>query len=409
MPVPIVMPQLGLTMTEGIVSEWLKKPGEIVLKGEPIFVVSTDKADMEVESLQEGTLMQIIVEAGRTVPVGSVLAYLDQGGEGAVAASGPTKEELPVSSPKQGPERGSISLTSGNTSAVMLPNPSGERVRVTPRARKLARELGVDVTRVQGSGRDGRVVEEDVRRTVGDSHHQAAPPAVSPRHRQIIAEKMTRSIQNIPHFSLNLEVEATQLIALRGSLSKEVEEATGSKLTLTDLLLKGIGVALSEAPEFNAVWEEGTVKPRNTVDIGLAITTDRGVVAPVIRNVDKINFAEIASFRSEMSKKAARKALSLNELEGGIGTLSNLGMYRVDWFQAIISPGQSFILAVGKARNRPWIEATVVVRPTVILNLCVDHRVVDGAMAASFLGKVAEIIENPFRLLWKPLQRGGSK
>jgi len=363
---------------------------------------------MEVESSEEGTLTQIVVEAGLTVPVGTVLAYLDQGGEEAVAALATAEVRVATPTPKEALKKKEISIASSNSPLSAPTSPAAERPRATPRARKLARELKIDVTGIHGSGSKGRIIEEDIRKAAVSSHHQTTPPATGLRHRSIIAERMTRSVQTIPHFSLVLEVEATQLIALRDNLKKEVEKATGSKLTLTDLFLKAIGIAMAETPEFNAVWEEGVVRARNSVDIGLAVATVRGVVAPVIRNVDRIELAEIASSRCALIKKAAKGALSLNEIEGGVGILSNLGMYRVDWFQAIIDPAQSFVLAVGKVTTRPWIDAAlVVVRPTVVLNLSVDHRVVDGAMAAQFLGKLAEIIERPFRLLWKPSHGGG--
>jgi pyruvate dehydrogenase E2 component (dihydrolipoamide acetyltransferase) len=259
----------------------------------------------------------------------------------------------------------------------------------------------LDISTIKGSGAGGRIVEEDVRKSTVGARAQAGAPDI--RRRQLIAERMVKSIQTIPHFSLGVELNAERLIALHQSLKGPVEKAAGLKLSLTDLLLKALSVALVEAPGMNAVWEEGKNQERSTIDLGVAVATERGVVAPVIRNVDKLDLGGIAARRNELVGKARQGHLSLIDLEGGVGTLSNLGMYRVDHFQAIISPGQSFILAAGRIRNRPWAEdATLTVRPTLMLNLSVDHRVADGAAAAILLGELAAIIENPFRILWSP-------
>jgi pyruvate dehydrogenase E2 component (dihydrolipoamide acetyltransferase) len=182
-----------------------------------------------------------------------------------------------------------------------------------------------------------------------------------------------------------------------------MEKQAGVKITVTDLLLKALGLALAETSEMRTVWDEGNGPTAAAVDLGLAIASERGVVAPVIRNVGGLDIIEIVRWRQAATEKARGGRLSLADLEGGVGTLSNLGMYRVDHFQAIISPGQSFILAAGKIAHRPWVEKGVlIVAPTVTLTLSVDHRVADGALAAQFLERIAEIIENPYRLLWAP-------
>jgi pyruvate dehydrogenase E2 component (dihydrolipoyllysine-residue acetyltransferase) len=398
MNISVVMPQLGLTMTEGTVSEWLKKPGDQVQKGEPLFVVSTDKADMEVESLTDGTLARILVETGKTVPVKTVIAYIEITGDEAAA-------EAPAAThPESGsPQPPAAEVFAAERSGLAQPargRQAGRRA-ASPRARRLARELGADLSTIEGSGPGGRIVEEDVRKIATSAPSRAAVPDI--RHRQLIAERMTQSIQTIPDFSLAVEVNAEQLLAAQETLKKFVEKATGLKLTLTDLFVKAVGLALAGTPLMNAVWEEEVIRRRNTADVGLAIATERGVVAPVIRNADTLDPAGIALRRNELAERARQGRLSLPDLEGGSGTLSNLGMYRVDHFQAIISPGQSFVLAVGRVRMRPWAEgATVTVKPTVVLNLSVDHRVADGATAARFLERIAEIIEDPMKALHQP-------
>lgn len=412
MKVPVVMPQLGLTMTEGSVGAWLKKPGELVGKGEMLFVVSTDKADMEVESLDEGRLAETVVEPGKVVPVGTVIAYLERPevapGLTPAGAAGGERTGIPGSLPRQARPLAQAE-TAGGEEARAESGRSTEPAkkaegRASPRARRLAKELGVEITQVKASGASGRIVEEDVRRFAESSRPPAAAAAGGDlRRRQLIAERMVESLRTIPHFSVSVEVKADELLALRESLKGAVEREAGQKLTVTDLLLKALGLALAETPEMQAVWEEGTLRRVGAIDLGLAIGAERGVVAPVIRQVETLDLVQIARRRQEVTEKVRQGRLSLRELEGGIGTLSNLGMYRVDHFQALISPGQSFILAVGKIAKRPWVEAgALTVATTVVLNLSVDHRVADGTGAAEFLGKLAGIIEEPYRLLWRP-------
>ena len=403
MSVPVVMPQLGLTMTEGSVSEWLKKPGDLVRKGEMLFVVSTDKADMEVESLDEGKLAQIVVQPGNVVPVGTVIAYLGGPGEETVDTlpAVPATAAPPAPALQAGTADASVVKTS---SAVAAAQPRDGGLPASPRARKLARDLGVDISQVPPSGGRERIVEDDVRQFAAAAKQPLAQaPTPELRRRRLIAERLTQSVQTIPHFSLSVELRADQLLSLRESLKGPVKEQTGLKSTVTDLLLKALALALKETPGMRAVWGEGNSRAVETIDLGLAIGAESGVVAPVVRNVAVLDLAEIARWRNEAIAKASGGKLALTDLEGGIGTLSNLGTYRVDQFQAIITPGQSFILAVGKIDLRPWVEAgELTVAQTLNLTLSVDHRVADGVLAAQFLERIAEIIENPYRLLWSP-------
>jgi pyruvate dehydrogenase E2 component (dihydrolipoamide acetyltransferase) len=216
----------------------------------------------------------------------------------------------------------------------------------------------------------------------------------------LIAERMMESVRTIPHFSVSLEVNAEKLVALYESLREPVERAAGSKLTYTDLLLKALALALTNSPEMNATWEEGTIRRHTEIDLGLAMATEYGVAAPVLRGVDRLPLEQLVVRRAELAEKARQSRLALSDLEGGVGTLSNLGMYRVDRFQAIISPGQSFVVAAGKLRNRPWVDTALVIKPTIVFNVSVDHRVADGVRAAIFLERIAEVVENPYRILW---------
>ncbi|HUZ47925.1 MAG TPA: dihydrolipoamide acetyltransferase family protein [Terriglobia bacterium] len=406
MRVSVVMPQLGLTMTEGTVSEWIKKPGERVEKGEFLFTASTDKADMEVESMAEGTLSEIVVEIGKAVPVGTVIAYIEKAG----AENAPSGRSAETAARGQVPEP---LQAAGKVPSPQSEVPRKELVRretpaASPRARRVARELGVDLASVQGTGTAGRIVEEDVRRAAQTTPTQGAENKT--RRRQLIAEKMLQSTQTIPHFTVSVEVNAKGLLDLLESLKGPVKDSTGVKLTVTDLLLKALAMVLTELPGMNATWEEEKIRPCNSADLALAAATEEGVVGPVIHNVGKLEVGAIAQRRSDLVDKARRRRLSLRDLEGGVGTLSNLGMYQIDQFQAMITPGQSFVLAVGQIRERPWVEgAALTVRPTMILSLSVDHRVADGAVAAEFIRKVANIIEHPERIGLDFRQEGGKE
>src|SRR5579875_979251 len=341
----VVMPQLGLTMTEGTVSQWLRKPGDKVQKGEFLFVVSTDKADMEVESMTEGTLSEIVVEAGKTVPVGTVIAYIERPEN--ETGSFETQAEIVARGQDPKPIRMENRISTMHGAPPIRESIRSARPSASPRARRLAKDLGVDLKTLQGTGRGGRILEEAVR-------------------------------------------------ALEKSFRGPAEGSAAVKITVTDMLLKTVAIALRKTPRMNSVWEEEKIRPLVSIDLGLAIATEEGVVNPVIHDIGEMDLETIASRRAELVEKARQRKLSLHDLEGAAGTLSNLGMHRIDQFQAMITPGQSFVLATGQIRKRPWVEGeALTIRSTIILCLSVDHRVADGVVAAEFIRKIAEVIENP--------------
>lgn len=396
------MPQLGLTMEEGTVTGWLKKTGDSVRKDEPLLTISTEKAEMEVESLVDGVLGQIVVQAGDVVPVGTVLAYIEGVGEDitVVGSEQRSAETLQAIAP-QNRTHESSSTESQAADSTLSPRAT-ERGAVSPRARRLAKELGVDADNVSIGGQIGPISEADIRNAAA-RQGKASKPAGS--NRRLIAERLTRSVQTIPTFLVSAEANAEKLLGFYESVREPIHRSTGVKATVTDLFLRLFAVALRESPTLNAIWIENNVHPMSSVDIGLAVDTPKGVIAPLLRNVDSLDLHSLVAQRAEISEKARRGQLSLNQLEGGATTLSNLGMYRVDSFQAIINPSQSSILAVGQIRKRPWVEDTLVVKPTVMLNLTVDHRVADGAAAAAFLSKIVEKIESSVDSLWAAPQR----
>ncbi len=388
----VVMPQLGLTMTEGTVSQWLRKPGDKVQKGEFLFVVSTDKADMEVESMTEGTLSEIVVEAGKTVPVGTVIAYIERPEN--ETGSFETQAEIVARGQDPKPIRMENRISTMHGAPPIRESIRSARPSASPRARRLAKDLGVDLKTLQGTGRGGRILEEDVRKAAQVAGSQRT--AHSDRRRQLIASKMVQSAQTIPQFTVGIEVNAEAVLALEKSFRGPDEGSAAVKITVTDMLLKTVAIALRKTPKMNSVWEEEKIRPLVSVDLGLAIATEEGVVNPVIHDIGEMDLETIARRRAELVEKARQRKLSLHDLEGAAGTLSNLGMHRIDQFQAMITPGQSFVLATGQIRKRPWVEGeALTIRSTIILCLSVDHRVADGVVAAEFIRKIAEVIENP--------------
>jgi pyruvate dehydrogenase E2 component (dihydrolipoamide acetyltransferase) len=328
------------------------------------------------------------------------LALLDAAGQAPEATTS-------TSSPPPAPTSSPVLPSDGARSAPLAAgNPAHidgalekERFRSSPRARRQARRLGIDIATVKGTGPEGRVIEKDLL-DLAPKHAATASSQSDAKRRQLIADSMLESVRTIPPFSVSLEVNAQRLVSFYQDLKEPISRSAGAKLTYTDLLFRALALSLADFPAMNAVWE-GEARRRSQIVLGIAVATDRGVVAPVLADVERIPLVQLVKQRAEITDRARQSRLTFTDLEGGVGTLSNLGMYRVDRFEGIISPGQSFILAAGKLRDRPWVEdKSLVIRPTVILNLSVDHRVADGATAAAFLERIAEVIENPYRVLW---------
>jgi pyruvate dehydrogenase E2 component (dihydrolipoamide acetyltransferase) len=453
----IYLPQLGLTMTEGTVTRWLKAAGDPVQRGEPVAEIETDKVTTEIEAPADGILGPILVPAGGTAPIGGLLSHVLAPGEAPPAAGATTVAALPATA-------GAVDAPAPAPAAT----PTGERRFATPRARRKAHELGVDLAQIEASGPGGRIVEADVRwqadrgraavprvspvarrladelgvdlnavRGTGEggrirredieraAAERRAPAALTPAPappapptapvplgaaepltgvRRIVAERMAHNFTTTPHFYLTAEVDATALTRMREGLLAKVEATSGARLTVTDILIKVCAQALSEQPDVNVAFAEAAGGPavvrQAEVNVGVAVALEQGLVVPVVRNADRLTLAEIARRRSEMVERARAGKLGLQDLEGGTFTLSNLGMFGVDQFQAIINSPQSAILAVGRVRERPVaVDGAVAVRPTLFLTLSVDHRLLDGAQGARFLERVAQLIAEPYLLL----------
>ncbi|MDP6347308.1 MAG: dihydrolipoamide acetyltransferase family protein [Dehalococcoidia bacterium] len=397
MPVPLTIPKLGLTMNEAKVVEWRKVQGDRVEKGEVIYVIETEKVVFEVESPDAGTLGRIDVGPGGTVPVGAVVGYLLLAGESAgdIPAAVPLPEVATAAAAPVASTAGPLPATAASGG----PDTEAADKRVSPLARRLAQEHGVDITTVRGTGPGGRVVKEDILRAAAEG--PAAPTAegrVVPLNtmRQTIARRMTQSFQQVPHFWLSAEVDTTAMEEAHKRLGPNVEEAIGVRLTLTDLLIKICAQALEEQPEVNAVWSPEGIRLLTGINIGMAVAVEGGLIVPVLRDAGKKTMSQIAGERAGLVSRGRERKLLPDELMGSTFTLSNLGMLGVDWGNAIINPPESALLLVGRVRQEPAVvDGQIAIRPRMAMTISSDHRVLDGALAARFLARVKELIEGP--------------
>lgn len=379
MPKELIMPALGMAQDTGKVLRWLRSEGQEVRQGEPLLEVETDKANVEVEAPASGVLARVLAREGDEVPVGQVIGWILLPGESPSA--------LPAE-PTLAPEEEEAPAPPVLRAAA--PQEAPARPRASPKARRLAREMGVDLTSVQGSGPGGAVLAADLERLTSPQQ-----PEVS-RVWSVMAERTTRAWTTVPHFFLQRDVRADRLVAWR----EAVRRRGGVEPTYTDLLVKLVALALRAHPELNARWEDGRIRRLPEVNVGVAVATEEGLVVPVIHGADGLSVDQIARRRAELVERARAGKLRLEDVEGGTFTVSNLGMYGVDRFFAIVHAPQAAILSVGRVSERVVVEdGRVVVRPGMTLGLSCDHRAVDGARAARFLDTLAAWVEEPLALL----------
>jgi len=382
------MPALEMAQETGKIVSWLKKEGETVSKGEVLLEVETDKAVVEVEATADGVLAGVKSRDGDVVPVGQTIAWLVAPGE-----------QPPIDSP-----------TSTPAARATTPSPSGRGLRdsqpavaqgedptspqISPKARRLAKEKGVDITKIAGTGPGGTITSEDVLKAAeAPAAAEPAPASTLSAIGRLMAERTTQSWTQVPHFFLVREVDARGLIELRERLGVTV-------VTHTDLLVAVTARVLAKHPKMNASWDNGSIRLNPSINISVAMAVQDGVVGAVIANADKTAINDIASRRKELTERARTGRLKPADVSGGTFTITNLGMYNVDAFNAIIAPPQAAILAVGRIADRVVVEnRQPAVHPMMTLTLSGDHRVVDGAQAAVFLNDLAEAIRMPGNLL----------
>jgi pyruvate dehydrogenase E2 component (dihydrolipoamide acetyltransferase) len=382
----VVMPALEMAQETGKLVSWRKKEGQSVSKGEPLLEVETDKAVLEVESPADGILTGVSAHEGAVIPVGQTIAWIVRPGE-----APPPEAVRSVTSV-------SASFARPAPAALNTPEPpAAASARISPKARRLAKERGVDVGRLQGSGPGGEILASDVA-AVAVSQSSAAPAGVEPLSSigRLMAERTTQSWTTVPHFFVVREVDSSSLLATRDRLGPTIEKAQGVGITHTDLLVALVARALIKHPRVNASWSGGAIRLNPDVNVAIAMAVDDGVVAAVIHQASTKNLGEIATERRDLSERARAGRLRPPDIAGATFTISNLGMHQVDAFTAIISPPQAAILAVGRITDRVVpVNGQPTIRPMMTVTLSCDHRVIDGVRAAAFLNDVTEAIRQP--------------
>ncbi|OBQ87481.1 MULTISPECIES: pyruvate dehydrogenase complex dihydrolipoamide acetyltransferase [unclassified Mesorhizobium] len=453
MPINITMPALSPTMEEGNLAKWLVKEGDHVAPGDVIAEIETDKATMEVEAVDEGTVAKLVVPAGTEgVKVNAVIAILAGEGEDAGAAAksdggaapkaeapkaDPAKAEAPKEAPKPAP-----APAKAEPAPVANGHAGGERVFASPLARRIAKDAGVDVKGLSGSGPHGRVVKADVEAAIASGGAKAAPAAKAPagapagapapapkpmsddqvlklfaegsyelvphdNMRKTIARRLVEAKSTIPHFYLTLDCELDALLALRTQLNAaapmrktEKGEVPAYKLSVNDMVIKAMAMALMAVPDANASWTENAMVKHKHADVGVAVSIPGGLITPIIRHADEKTLSVISNEMKDLASRARGRKLKPEEYQGGTTAVSNLGMFGVKDFAAVINPPHATILAVGAGEERAIVKKGEIKIATMMsVTLSTDHRAVDGALGAELLGAFKRMIENPMGML----------
>ncbi|RKG93388.1 pyruvate dehydrogenase complex dihydrolipoamide acetyltransferase [Corallococcus terminator] len=422
--IALLMPSLSPTMKEGKIVKWLKKAGDKVSSGDAIAEVETDKSNLEVEAYDDGTLARIVVNEGDMATVGAPIAFLTPKGAKA-GASAPAAPKAPA--PQQAPAAAAPSAPAG---AQVVPlrreaapaASGGGRLRASPLAKRIAQERGLDLAQVRGTGPLGRVVKRDVEQALGQGLAKAPAQAAAPQAkkagaqpearafgtrpepqavpmssmRKVIGQRMAEVKPGVPHFYLTVEVEMEAAVKIR-----EEAKALDVKVSVNDIIVKAAAIALRRSPKMNVSLQGDQVLHYGTVDVGIAVAIEDGLITPIIRDADLKGLQTISAESRDMAERARKRALKPAEYTGGSLTVSNLGMYGIDQFIAVINPPQSAILAVGAVAEKAVArDGQVVVRKVMTVTLSGDHRVIDGATGAEYLRELKGLLEHPTRLLF---------
>lgn len=420
----VYMPKLSDTMTEGVVAEWHKKVGDPVKSGELLAEIETDKATMEFESFYDGVLLHIGVEKGQAVPVNALLAIIGQQGEDisgllkdggsapqpeAAAKAEPKQEEnKPAAAPeKEAPQAAPVSAPAAAPKPVAQSNPTNGRILASPLAKKLADEKGVDLSFISGTGEGGRITKRDVdhyvpydapQRVTGSSatHVESYKDETVSQMRKTIARRLAESKFTAPHFYLTISLDMDNAVAARKAMNSQ----EGVKISFNDMVIKAVSMALKKHPNVNSSWLGDVIRRNNHVHIGVAVAVEEGLLVPVVRFADTKGLSQIGAEVREYAQKAKDKKLQPADWEGNTFTVSNLGMFGIEQFTAIVNPPDSCIMAVGGISEEPVVKnGQIVVGNVMKVTLSCDHRVVDGATGAAFLQTFKHYMENPVAML----------
>ena len=417
MAVVLEMPKLSDTMTEGTLLRWVKKEGDKVASGEVVAEIQTDKAVMEMPAFDDGVIHKIYVQEGTSVPLGARLALLLEDGEAAPAddaappKAAPAAKAAAAGAPAKAATVGKPAAA--KSAAKFDPN---IRIKASPLAKKIALERGVDLRGVTGTGPGGRIVRADVESApVGGAAGKSAPsaavirPTIGPDDKKvplttmrgIIADRLLASKTQIPHFYLNIEVDAAPLLALRAQINAAAETTGGVKYTVNDFILKAVASTSRQVPAANASFDVDGIVQFASVNVAVAIAIEDGLVTPVIKDADKKSLLEISKAVKDLAERAKKMRLTPDEFAGGTITVSNLGAYGIDNFDAIINPPQAAILSIGAAKKKAVVneKGEIVAGDRMWIGMSCDHRVIDGAVGATYLATLKKLLENPAMIL----------
>lgn len=421
----VTMPRLSDTMTEGTVAKWHKKVGDKVKEGDLLAEIETDKATMEFESFQEGVLLHIGVEEGGTAPVDSILAILGKEGEdiSELLKENKTSSEKIDSPTENTPEDDNAQYSKAESSddASEEIETDGRRIKISPLARKLAEEKGYDISKIQGTGEGGRIVKRDIEKykpiaepekalkkeqVIQPAAVKSAPVAAAAdlsyteepisQMRKTIARRLAESKYTAPHFYLTIEIDMDKAVEVRSMLN----QISDIKISFNDLVIKAAALALKKHPKINTSWTGETIRYNQDINIGVAVAVEEGLLVPVIRHADQKGLSTIASQVKEYAQKAKDKKLQPSDWEGNTFTISNLGMFGIDEFTAIINPPDACIMAVGGIKQIPVVkEGQIIPGHVMKVTLSCDHRLVDGATGAAFLQTFKSLLEDPMKMI----------
>ncbi|MGL4426433.1 MAG: pyruvate dehydrogenase complex dihydrolipoamide acetyltransferase [Alphaproteobacteria bacterium] len=421
MPISILMPALSPTMTKGNLVKWHKQEGDVIKAGQVLAEIETDKATMEIEAVDEGILGKILVAQGTSdVAVNAPIGVILEEGEDASVLATFTPEGAPTAAALklEKPQENVVSFKAASDSIASAQGASSDRIKASPLAKRIASKHNIPLATLQGSGPYGRVVKQDVEGALASGGRDSMQsftklptggffsgfePAAAPQPismvRRVVAKRLTESKQMIPHFYVSVDCEVDALLEARKSLNSQTE-AQGVKISVNDILIRACALTLRQLPEANAAWAEDAIHFYDQVDVAVAVSIEGGLITPVIRNAASKGILHLSQEMKTLASRAREGKLKPEEFQGGTFTLSNMGMYGVQSFSAILNPPQACILAVGAGEKRPVVRGNAIVPATMMtVTLSVDHRVVDGAVAAKFLQIFKAFVEKPVTML----------
>ncbi|GBF37431.1 pyruvate dehydrogenase complex dihydrolipoamide acetyltransferase [Leptospira johnsonii] len=433
------MTQLSPTMSEGVLVKWLKKKGDSVAIGEILAEVETDKAVMEMEAFDSGVLLEILAQEGAKLPVGAPVAIIGKAGEditsllseaksrssaSATSTPAPSPAASPTASPAPKKQETVVSSTVSEEEEEEAPAPKESpvsrglspgalegRVKASPLAKRLAQETGIDLSKIRGSGPDGRIIKRDIENGISSFSASGTSPFAGGHiqeeklpisgMRKTIASRLVHSKTHQPHFYLDMEIDADALVHLRENFNSDLKESGEEiKLSINDFIIRASALALLKVPEVNSSWREDHILKHGRVDVGVAVSIEGGLITPYVRNADKRSVLEIGRTVKELASRARERKLKPEEFSDGTFTVSNLGMFGVNRFAAVINEPEAAILAVGNVVSKPVLKnGSIVPGKTLSVCLSCDHRVVDGAVGAGWLEVFRNFLEHPLRLL----------